>query len=268
MVEAVARRHLGTQRLDQLAELLGTRVLDRECLLLAVDESIAGVELLRDPLHLFGDRSVQYVAPDGIEAEVGLAILAGMALLLDVVRVDEGGAVEVIVDHAPTVVQVEHVEHGQRVGCVGQVVELADLGATRTVGIDARATAEHAAVVVVVVLVVPRGVVLPALRVGETAILVGIELSDQGGVLVHRLAKQRVRIDRSTGLRVEGVVVLPGHLLEAALHLPSLAAGGNVCAAGHDLELRERRDILNASLLRGFLYFLGLSELGSSLLLL
>ena len=108
---------------------------------------------------------------------------------------------------------------------------------------------------------------LPALRVGETAILVGVELSDQGGVLVHRLAKQRVRIDRSTGLRVEGVVILPGHLLEAALHLPCLTAGGNLGAAGH-LELREPGDILDASLLRGFLHFLGLGELGSSLLLL
>ena len=191
-----------------------------------------------------------------------------MALLLDVVRVDEGGAVEVIVDHAPTVVQVEHVEHGQRVGRVGQVVELADLGGSRPVVVDVHATVEHTVVVVAVVLVVPRGVVLPALRVGETAILVGIELSDQGGVLVHRLAKQRVRIDRSTGLRVEGVVILPGHLLEAALHLTRLTAGGNLSAAGHDLELRERGDVLDASLLRGFLHFLGLGELGSSLLLL
>ena len=191
-----------------------------------------------------------------------------MALLLDVVRVDEGGAVEIIVDHALLVVQVEQVEYGQRVGRVGQIVELANLGGLRPVVVDVHATVEYAVVVVAVVLVVLRGVVLPALRVGETAILVGIELSDQGGVLVHRIAKQRVRIDRSTGLRVERVVLVPGHLLEAPLHLPCLTAGGNLCAVGDGLELRERGDILDASLLRGFLHFLGLGELGSSLLLL
>ena len=190
-----------------------------------------------------------------------------MALLLDVVRIDEGGAVEVIVDHALLVVQVEHVEHGQCVGRVGQVVELADLGGSRPVVVDVHATVEHTVVVVAVVLVVPCGIVLPALRVGETAILVGIELSDQGGVLVHRLAKQRVRIDRSTGLRVERVVLVPGHLLEAALHLTRLTAGGNLGAAGHGLELRDPGVVLDTGLLRGSLHLLGLGELSCFLLL-